>query len=200
MDFAAIIGRVQRLVISPDTEWDTIAAEDANIPRIYITYVGPLVVVAALAAAIGMSVFGLSGGLIWFRVPAASALAHAAVQIGIGLAGVYVTSLIINALAPRFGGTADAGQAFKLAAYAPTPAWAAGILTIIPRLEIVAMLAGLYALYLLFVGLPKLMKPAQDQTLIYTAVIGGVMFVIYIVGAVMSAAMLPSMTPITRIN
>lgn len=200
MDFAAIFGRVQRLVLSPATEWDVIAGEDANMQRIYVNYVGPLIVAAAVAGAIGISVFGISAGFGTFRVSAGSALGQAVVQIGLGLVGVYVTSLVINALAPQFGGTADAGQAFKLAAYAPTPAWVAGILTIIPQLGIIALLAGLYSLYLLFVGLPKLMKPAEDKALVYTLAIVGVMIVLSLLIAAVSAAMLPSMTPIMRIN
>lgn len=200
MDFAAILGRVQRLVLSPATEWDVIAGEDADIQRIYMNYVGPLIIAAAVAAAIGISVFGISAGFVTFRVSAGSALTQAVAQIGLGLVGVYVTSIVINALAPQFGGTADAGQAFRLAAYAPTPYWVASVLTIIPQLEIIALLVGLYSVYLLFVGLPKLMKPTEDRALVYTLAVAGVMIVIYILIDAVSAAMLPSMTPMMRIN
>jgi hypothetical protein len=200
MDFAAILGRVQRLVLSPATEWDVIAGEDADMQRIYVNYVGPLIIAAAVATAIGISVFGISAGFVTFRVSAGSALTQAVVQIGLGLVGVYITSIVINVLAPQFGGTADAGQAFRLAAYAPTPYWVASILTIIPQLGIIALLIGLYSVYLLFVGLPKLMKPAEDKALVYTLAVIGVMIVISILIAAVSAAMLPSMTPIMRIN
>jgi hypothetical protein len=200
MDFAAILSRVQRLILSPAAEWDVIAGEDANVQRIYMSYVGPLIVAAALAAAIGMSVVGYNFGLGTFRVPAGAALGQAILQVLLGLAGVYVTGLVINALAPQFGGTPDAGQAFKVAAYSPTASWVAGLVMILPQLGIVALLGGLYSLYLLYVGLPKLMKPAEDKALVYTLAVVAVMIVIYILIGAISSMMMPSMTPMMRVN
>lgn len=200
MDFAAIFNRVKNFVLSPAAEWDVIAGEDANVQRIYMNYVGPLVIAAALATAIGMSVIGVSYGFGSYRLPAGAALGQAILQILLGLAGVYINGLVINALAPQFGGTADAGQAFKVAAYAPTPAWVAGLVMILPQLGIIALLGALYSLYLLFVGLPKLMKPAEDKAIVYTLAVIGVMIVIYILIGTLSAMMLPSVTPIMRVN
>lgn len=201
MDFAAILGRVQRLLLSPATEWDAIAAEPADMQKIYMTYVGPLVIASALAAAIGMSLIGVNmpfGGT--FRYPAASALSSAVVSAALGLVMVYVLAFVINALATQFEGTPDMGQAFKVAAYAPTAAWVAGLLNLIPALGILAILGGLYSLYLLFVGLPKLMKPAEDKAVTYVIVVVVVAIVIGFVIASVSNAMLPSMTPVWRVN
>ncbi len=200
MDFMAIIARVQKLILSPATEWDVIAGEDANVQRIYMNYVGPLIIAAALAAAIGMSVIGISYGFGTYRLPAGAALGQGILQIVLGLAGVYIMGLVINALAPQFGGTQDAGQAFKVAAYAPTASWVAGLVMILPQLAIVALLGGLYSLYLLYVGLPKLMKPAEDKALVYTLAVIGVMIVIYVLIGVLSSMMVPSVTPIMRVN
>lgn len=200
MDFAAIITRVKNFILSPAAEWDVIAGEDANVQRIYMNYVGPLIIAAALATAIGMSVIGVSYGFGSYRLPAGAALGQGILQIILGLAGVYITGLVINALAPQFGGTADAGQAFKVAAYAPTASWVAGLVMILPQLGIVALLGGLYSLYLLYLGLPKLMKPAEDKALVYTLAVVGVMIVIYILIGFLSAMMLPSVTPIMRVN
>ncbi len=200
MDFAALFGRIQRLILSPMSEWDAIAGEGADVQRIYMNYVGPLIVVAALAGAIGMSVIGINVGFGSFRVPAGAAFGQAVLQVVLGAIGVYVTGLVINALASQFGGTADAGQAFKVAAYSPTPAWVAGILTILPQLGIIALIGSLYSFYLLHVGLGKLMKPAEDKAIIYTLAVVGVMIVIYILIGVLSGMMMPSMTPMMRVN
>lgn len=200
MDFAAIFNRVKNFILSPAAEWDVIAGEDANVQRIYMNYVGPLIIAAALATAIGMSVIGVSYGFGSYRLPAGAALGQGILQIVLGLAGVYITGLVINALAPTFGGTQDAGQAFKVAAYAPTASWVAGLVMILPQLGIVALLGGLYSLYLLYLGLPKLMKPAEDKALVYTLAVIGVMIVIFILIGALSAMMLPSVTPIMRVN
>ncbi len=200
MDFMAIIARVQKLILSPATEWDVIAGEDANVQRIYMNYVGPLIIAAALATAIGMSVIGISFGFGSYRLPAGAALGQAILQVILGLAGVYITGLVINALAPQFGGTPDAGQAFKVAAYAPTASWVASLVMILPQLGIVALLGALYSLYLLYVGLPKLMKPAEDKAMVYTLAVVGVMIVIYILIGTLSSMMVPSVTPMMRVN
>src|SRR5207344_2314618 len=83
----------------------------------------------------------------------------------------FVISLIINALAPSFGGQKDSAQALKVAVYSYTPAWVAGALQILPLLGILGLLAGLYGLYLLYLGLPRLMKCPADKALGYTAVV-----------------------------
>jgi hypothetical protein len=98
----------------------------------------------------------------------------------IGAASVYLFSLIIDALAPTFGGQRNSGQAFKVAAYAPTAAWVASIFNIIPVLSIFSIL-GLYSLYLLYVGLPELMKCPTDKALVYTIVIAACAIVLAVV-------------------
>lgn len=199
IDFAAIIARVQRLLLSPGAEWDVIAGEPADMQKIYMGYVGPLVVAAALAAAIGMSAIGVSvpyAGT--FRVGLGAALSSALLQIIIGLIMVYAVAFVINALAPSFGATQDMGNAFKLAAYAPTASWVAGLAMILPSLGIIALIGGLYSLYLLYVGLPKLMKPAEDKVMVYTLAIIGVMVVAAIVMGAVAGSAMPSYTPMMR--
>jgi len=84
---------------------------------------------------------------------------------------VFVVALIVDALAPTFGGQKDALRALKVTAYSFTPAWVAAILRILPTLHIVAALIGLYGLYLMYVGLPVLMRTPADKALGYTVVV-----------------------------
>src|SRR3546814_3442701 len=73
----------------------------------------------------------------------------------LGLVMLYVVALIINALAPTFGGQKDQLQAVKVIGYAWTVAWVAGIATIVPWLGWLVVLAGgIYSIYLLYLGLP----------------------------------------------
>ena len=98
------------------------------------------------------------------------ALSSAVVDFAMGLIGVYVLSLIIDALAPTFGGQKDRMQALKVAAYSGTAAWVAGIFLIFPPVMLLAVL-GLYSFYLLYLGLPRLMKTPQDKATGYTAAV-----------------------------
>ncbi|MEQ1864349.1 MAG: Yip1 family protein [Micropepsaceae bacterium] len=178
MDIAWIIGRAQRLLLSPATEWDAIAGEAGDVQKTYMNYVGPLVIVSAIAAALGIvSLLGFG-----------FAIKLLVTQIVMGLVMVYVLAIVINALAPTFGATPDMGQAFKLAAYSPTASWVAGLLMIVPILGVLALVGALYSLYLLYVGLPKLMKPPEDKAMTYTLSVIGTMIVIGIVMAFVSSA------------
>jgi Yip1 domain len=194
MDFASIIGRAQRLLLSPAAEWDVIAGEAADVQKIYMNYVGPLVVAAAVAAAIGFSVVGVMG----FRMGMGTAFTMMIVQIVMGLVMVYALAFVINMLAPQFGAKPDMDQAFKLAAYSPTANWVASLALIIPALGILALLGALYSLYLLYVGLPKLMKPAADKQMVYTLAIIAVMILIAVVMSVVQSSIMPSMMPMMR--
>jgi hypothetical protein len=87
------------------------------------------------------------------------------------IVGVFVLSLIIDALAPSFGGEKNSLLALKVAVYSYTPAWVAGVLQVLPVLGVLVVLAGLYGLYLLYLGLPRLMKCPEDKAIGYTVVV-----------------------------
>ncbi len=117
-------------------------------------------------------------------------------QYVLGLAGVFLLGLVIEALAPTFGGTKDRLQAMKVAVYSSTAAWVAGIFGIFPPLAILS-LVGLYGLYLLYLGLPKLMKAPQEKALAYTAVSVVAYIVIFIVVGAIASAVAPTTMKIT---
>lgn len=166
----ALLDRVKAILLTPKQEWGVIDAEPATVGALYTGYVIPLAAIPALASFIGWSVVGISvplGGS--FKIPMGTGLTWAAVQYCGTLIGVYVLALIIDALAPSFGGQKNQIQALKVAVYSSTASWVAGIFAIIPSLGILGIL-GLYSLYLLFLGLPVLMKAPQEKALGYTVV------------------------------
>jgi hypothetical protein len=84
---------------------------------------------------------------------------------------VYVLSLIVDALAPKFGGQKNGVQAFKVVAYASTASWIAGIGQVLPWVSMLILLAGgIYSIYLLYLGLPQTMKCPAEKAAGYTAV------------------------------
>ena len=83
-----------------------------------------------------------------------------------------ILALIINELATLFGGRMDLVAAFKVAAYSSTPAWLAGVFWIIPVFASLSIV-GLYSLYLLYLGLPPLMRVPEGRSMAYTAVVAG---------------------------
>ena len=165
-----LVDRARNIIVTPKTEWPVIDAEPATIAGIYRSYVLILAAIPALAGLIGNLLFGFSMFGITVRLSPISAFSNAIAQYVLSLISTFVLALIIDALAPTFGGTKNQTQAFKVAAYASTPSWIAGIFAIIPQLSWLSIIGGLYGLYLLYLGLPLLMRSAVDKALGYTVV------------------------------
>ncbi|HEX6809595.1 MAG TPA: Yip1 family protein [Gemmatimonadaceae bacterium] len=176
-----LIDRAKNIITKPKQEWQVIDAEPATIGGLYTGYIIPLSLVPVIAGALGMLLFGYSLPFIGkVTIPTSTVLGSAAVQFVGGLIGIYVIALVIDALAPSFGGTKSPIQAMKVAAYSYTASWVFGILAIVPGLRLIAALLGLYSLYLLFTGLPALMKSPPEKALGYTAVTVIVAIIVYI--------------------
>jgi hypothetical protein len=71
---------------------------------------------------------------------------------------VFVLALIVNALAPTFGGTKDSLRALKLVAYGVTASFLGGIFNLIPALGLLGVLASLYSIYLIYTGIALMMR------------------------------------------
>jgi len=166
-----IIERVKNIVLSPSTEWPVIAAEASSARTIYLNYVTPLVAIGVIAGILGHTLVGLPLPLMGtIRVGIAPALAHAIVTFALSLVAVFLVALIVDALAPTFGGQKDPLAALKVTAYSYTPAWVASVLNLIPALGILVVLAAFYGIYLLYLGLPVLMRAPKDKAVGYTVV------------------------------
>ena len=86
----------------------------------------------------------------------------------VSLAAIYITALIVDALAPSFKSEKNFGRSLQLAVYGYTPAWVAGILNIIPSLSWLSFLAGLYGIYLMFLAFTPIKKTPEDKKVTYS--------------------------------
>jgi hypothetical protein len=164
--------RVKNIILTPKTEWHVIEAESTSIRQLYVGYVMPMAAFAAVMSFIRMSVIGVSlpfGGTI--RTPMASGLFEAAVTFILGLIGLYLVGLSINMLAPMFSAGHNQRQALKTAAYALTPAWLGTALTFLPLGTPLQLSAGIYGIYVLYLGLPVMMRAKRSDASGYTAAV-----------------------------
>lgn len=185
-----LLSHAKNILVAPRREWPVIAAEPSTGAALYTGYIGPLAVIAPVATFIGLSIIGISMPFIGtYRISPVSGLFQAALAFVFALAGIYVLALIINALAPKFGGEKNPVAALKVAGYASTPTFIAGIFLIFPMLSILQLLAALYGLYLLYVGLPVLMKSPQQKALPYTGTVIACAIVLGIVVGVIMAVL-----------
>ena len=178
-----LVDRARDILMKPKEEWAVIDREPATIGGLYTGYVMILAAIPAVAFLIGMLLFvpRLSIPGLSFGISTGSIIAGAVVQYLLALASVYIMALIIDGLAPTFNSQKNQIQAFKVAAYYPTAAWLAGIVLVLPQLAILALVGGIYSLYLLYQGLPVLMKTPEDKKVPYfvaTLVLAIIVFIV----------------------
>lgn len=187
-----LVSRVKGILLNPKQEWATIETEPTTVAALYTGYIVPLAAIRAVCGFIGMSVIGYSFMGVSGKQAMGPGLTAAVVGFALSLVSVYVMSLIIDALAPTFGGQKSQIQALKVASYSSTAAWISGVFLLLPALSILGLL-GLYSLYLLFLGLPALMKSPPEKSMGYTVVVIICWIVLYVVvGMVVAAIVGPS--------
>ena len=167
----ATVQRAKDILLKPKETWDAIDGEEASVQSLYVPYVLVLAAIGPLATLIGEQLFGHRFLNITYHPPLGGAIISAVLIYALTLAAVYVVALVIDALAPTFDGRKDRIQALKVAVYSATAGWVAGIFSLIPGLALLGMLASVYGLYLLYLGLPRLMKAPQEKAIGYTVVV-----------------------------
>jgi hypothetical protein len=172
---AGLLGRAKGMLFAPKNEWRHIGRERITPRRLVVGYVTPLAGVAALIAFFRFSITP--------RVPFAGAAALALLTLSFELLAVFVVALIINALASYFRGIHNLWQALRVTAYASTPLWVSCVFLPFPTLATPALfLAGLYHIYLMYLGLEILMRSPRDRalgyatTVVLSAVVLGIVF------------------------
>jgi hypothetical protein len=166
-----IVGRVKGILFTPETEWAAIEHEPGTPAYLFPRYVVFLAAIPPLAGFIGSSIIGVSapGGTI--RVPLLAGLLGAVMGYVLSFVVVYAIAIIVDQLAPRFGGQKDFANALKVTVYAFTPYWVLGICQMIPGLRFVGYVGALFGIYLLWLGLPRLMKAPPDKAVPYVATV-----------------------------
>jgi hypothetical protein len=164
-----LIERIKKILLSPKTEWPVIEPEPTTIAELYKGYAIPLAAFSALMSFLRLSVIGISFGFGSIRVPLGTGLVWTVLNFIMGLIGLFLFGLIIDFLAPTFSGQRDRRQALKTAAYTFTPVALGSVLGLLPELgRLLQFVAALYAIYLLYLGLPLMMRSPKEKAVGYT--------------------------------
>lgn len=163
-----IVERVIGILAKPRRTWATVDKEPTTTAALYLRYIAPLAALAALARLIGVAFIGFP---VMMRPPFWQVLVWAALYFAFELLAVDIIAFVIDGLATKFGGQWNPTQALKVAAYARTPFWIAGLLLLVPELGLVVIVvASLYSIYLLWLGIPELMKAPKHRIPVYALV------------------------------
>src|SRR5271165_245373 len=183
-----IVQRARAMVLSPAAEWQAIEPESGDAAYLFANYVAILAAIPPVAELLRRSLFGWRGPRLGFH--------HGHHGFFGGLIGaflhwlaafviVYALAVIIDGLAPTFSAQKNQQNAMKLAAYAMTPAWLAGVFGLIPGLGFLRLIGLIYGIYVFWLGLPILMKSPPDKTASYAvATVVCAIVLWFVVGAV----------------
>jgi hypothetical protein len=147
--------RLKGILASPKSEWPKIAAEPMTVQDIYTRWVMILAAIAPLAILMGYG-----------------SLRFAIVQYVIVLVMTTLVALIVDVLAPNFGGRRDFVAALKLSAFSYTAAFLAGIFHVMgPWGGLLILLVSIYAWYTFYLGAPVLGKCSPQMAIPFTLVV-----------------------------
>lgn len=150
-----LVDRIKGIIVEPRSEWPKIAAEPATVQTIYTGWIMILAAIGPIALLLSMQ-----------------SIQFALAQYVLALIITFVLALIVDALAPSFGGTKDFVASLKLTAYSYTVAWLAGIFNLLGVLgSVLALIASIYAFYTFYLGVPVLKKASPEKAVPFTLVI-----------------------------
>ncbi|MDN3638943.1 Yip1 family protein [Simiduia curdlanivorans] len=191
----ALLEHTLGILLHPDQEWKAIRNERHSFAQVFFSHVPILALIPPVAAFIGVTQVGWTigdGDVVKLTVESALSLC---IMTYIALmVGVYVLGEFINWMAKTYGVTDSAEkrhyEGTALAVYITTPVFLAGIAGIYPELwlnAVATILAGCYAVYLVYEGIPILMNIDKERAFMYATsvvTVGLVMLVIVRVGTV----------------
>ena len=131
-----IVSRVKGILVTPEAEWAAIEKEPGTPGYLFPNYVVYLAAIPPIAGFIGGAIIGVAvPGIGTVRVPLFIGLLGAVIGYVLSFVIVYAVAIIIDQLAPRFGGQKDFASALKVTVYAFTPYWVLGFFQLIAGLR-----------------------------------------------------------------
>lgn len=191
----ALLEHTLGILLHPDSEWKAIRNERHSFAQVFFSHVPILALIPPVAAYFGVTQVGwtIGDGEV-VKLTAASALSLCVMTYIALMLGVYILGEFINWMAKTYG-VADSAErrhyeGTALAVYITTPVFLAGVVGVYPELWLNAaatIIAGCYAVYLVYEGIPILMNLDKERAFMYATsvvTVGLVLLVIVRVGTV----------------
>lgn len=146
----SLIDRATTILVSPKIEWKKIDKEAATIGGLFAGYAATLALLPVIGTLLAVLMSPRPYRFGFNEFPVLSLAGYA-----IGLGGLYLMGIIVNALASGFDGQRSDIGAMKLVVYSATAIWVTGF--------------G-YMAYLLYLGSQSVMNVPESRAIGYTAV------------------------------
>jgi len=150
-----LVDRVKGMLVEPRREWPKVAAEPATTQSLYTGWIMILAAIGPLALLLAMH-----------------SIQFAIAQYVLSLISTFVLALIVDGLAPTFGGSKDFVASLKLVAFSYTAAWLAGVFLLLGWLGyMLSLVASIYSFYTFVLGAPVLGKSSAEKAVPFTLVV-----------------------------
>ena len=199
-DFQFVMTRAKEVLADPKGIWEKIKAEPDSVTDIYLKYAIVIFAIPAICFFLGMVIFGITvpfvGPIKW---PFFGGLIHTVVSLGLQLVGLLLGAVILEKLAPKFGGSTSLTNTFKLVVYSGTAGALGGIFGIIPSLAFIGgLVGGIYSIYTFFKGLPLMSGVPAGKRAGYIVVSILAAIVIGVLLQFVTRILLPDLTPMPQ--
>lgn len=172
-----LIERVKNIIITPKTEWLVVESESTTPGSLLVSYVLPMAIISSLGELMAGMLYTGTLGIGYFLLRSLTSFITVMISF-------YITTYVVDLLAPNFASEKNINRAAQLVAYSNTPIWIAGLLAFIPMLRFLILFAGrIYSIYLMYLGLGPLKKTPEDKKVVYMIV---AFLVILLIGFVVS--------------
>lgn len=181
-----LFSRIKLVTLNPKSAWEEIKNEPRATKDLILNYMLPLVLIPTIASFIG---YGLIGSNTYFRSSSINWGLNQAILAFIGaFLGVFISAWCIHKLALSFNTQTSIGKATSLVVYAYTPSWLAGVFYLIPSLSILGLVAGIYSLYILYLGFKSITNvPEEKKTNFFVISLISIIGVSFILSLVLGA-------------
>jgi hypothetical protein len=169
-----VLNHLWGLLSHPDQEWESIRNEPNTLSRHYLAHTVILAAIPAVCGYIGATQIGWRIGddpTIHLLTPE-SALQLCTLFYLAMITGVFVLGKFIDFLSITYQGDDHTARGVALASYTSTPLFVVGVIALFPVLWVnmlVAMLAIAYTVFLLYEGIPILMKIPSERGFMFAS-------------------------------
>jgi len=162
MRLTTIYSKVRLLISQPNEEWLKIKEEDTPYRVLLKGYVLPLIILF-----IGSSVLGRVLFTDKIELTFLIRIIYVVKDALIPFIGIYVSSLIINEIVPRFSNVKNLNRTFQLMGYSFTPylltLFIKGLLANYSSLNNFLSFFSLYGFYLMWIGCPVILDIRKED-------------------------------------
>jgi len=192
----AILSHTLGILLHPDKEWKAIREEKTSLQQLFLSHVPFLALIPCVSSFYGVTQVGWSiGNGDPVKLTIDSALTLCALTYVALLAGVFIFGYFIQWMSKTYGVNDSAEQreygGYAMSVFVTTPLFLVGIFNAYPMLWLSAITlgaAGIYAIYLIYEGMPILMNIDKDRAFMYSSsvvTVGGILMVTIMITTVL---------------